>query len=335
MERYHLITGFSSFLGKRVVASILEEEDARALCLVPPEMVDQARNEFRSLGKDKGERLEILVGRESSMHLGLSASEYRRLRKETRFIHHLPRVDADPRGLAEVEKGVQNVLELAEETEKLERLIHIAPSPAPESALLPLRFSRAGAGIRARIEARLEASLHSLPSTLFRPSPLLGDSRTGEFIPGGISLELAFRWAIPPFPVPLPPPGFDATPFQAVPADWVARTSLRLGRQEETLGGIVHLADPEPTPLGWIWREVARRLGRRSWEPLRWLLGIPLLAERFARPLSSRQTADPWIPSEGLERCPSLPTYLDRLLGWAESQLSERKPGPPSTDPFD
>lgn len=336
MSQNHLVTNFPSFLGRRVVGSILEEGDARALCLVPPEKVEQARNEVRGLGESERGRVEILVGRASSMHLGLSAREYRRLRDETRFIHHLPPLDADPKGLPEVERGVQNVLELAGETRRLDRLIHLAPAAPPDaSALLPLRHTQTRAGVRARIEAQLEASLRSLPSTLFRPAQLLGDSRTGEFVPGGISLELAFRLALPPFPVPLPPPGFDATPFQAVPADWVARSSLRLGREPATRGRIISLEDPEPVPLGWIWREVALRLGRRSWEPLRWLLGIPLLAERLARPYGAARVSAPPPLADALERCPSLPSYLDRLLGWAESQLSRRRLPAPGRDPFE
>ncbi len=332
----HLVTNFPSFLGKRVVASILEDEAARALCLVPPEKVETARNELRFFGEEKRRRVEILVGRESSMHLGLSAAEYRRLRDQTRLIHHLPPLEAEPNELRAVERGVENVLERAGAAKRLDRRVNFSPvSSSGGGALVPLRFSPGRAGVRARIEARLEAALRSLPSTLVRPSQLLGDSRTGEFIPGGISLELAFRLALPPFPVPLPPPGFDATPFQAVPADWVARTALRLGKQASTLGQVVLLADPAPVPLGWIWREVARRLGRRSWEPLRWLLGVPLLAGRFASPLLPRKTPEGWVVTEWLERCPSLPSYLDRLLGWAESQLPRERAPQPLFDPFE
>lgn len=335
MADTHLVTGFPSFLGKRVVSSILEEDaDARALCLVLPEEVEATRNEVRGLGEENAARVEILVGRESSMHLGLSSAEYRRLREEGLFIHHLPRLPTARGRTNDALKAVENVLELAGETPRLERLIHYSPAPPPErGALLPPRPADA---LRWRIDARLASTLGRIPSTLFRAHRLLGDSRTGEFVPGTISLEFAFRLAIPPFPVPLPSPGFDAIPFQAVPTDWAARSALRLARRESTLGEVVHLIDPDPVPLHWVWREVALRLGRKPWEPLLWLLGAPLLAGRLLPLVASAMApgAPTWKQAECVERCPSLPTYLDRLLRWAREQILGKRDGPPPTDLF-
>ncbi|HLV61199.1 MAG TPA: SDR family oxidoreductase [Fredinandcohnia sp.] len=319
MATTHLVTGVPSFLGERVVSSILEDPDARVICLVsegtPP-------NEFRGFGDG---RVECMEGRTASMHLGLSSAEYRRLRREVHFIHHLPRLDATP---AEVEQGVENVLELAGECDSLERLVHVSPT----RTRLPLSAARTFGRLRSRIEARVEAAMERLPLTVFRPQRVLGDSRTGEFEPGNIPVDLALRWAIPPFPVPLPGPGFDDLPFQAVPADWVARTALRLGRDASTRGKVVRLLDPDPVPVGWVWREVARRLGRRSPAPLRALLGLAALPGGLFRPWAeARQEGAAWTGDA--ERCPSLPTYLDRLLAWAAAQLSRRETLLPSTDP--
>lgn len=339
MGRNHLVTGFPSFLGKRVVTSILEADaEARVLCLVPPEAIEGARNEIEGPNGSRDPRIEFFVGRESSMHLGLSAREYRRLREEVHAIHHLPRPATGPERRPPGLESVDNVLELAQECARLERFHHYSVPPAPQpapAARLPLALSHSPEALLARIEARVRAAMGRLPATIFRPSRLLGDARTGEFVPGNIPLEVAFRLALPPFPVPLPPPGFGAAPFQAVPADWVARAALRLGQREETLGKTVHLVDPEPVQLGWVWREVALRLGRRSWEPLRWVLGIPLLASRFVRPEDRPRDGEAWHGAAGEERCPSLRTYLDRLLGWAEAQLAKRRGLARRRDPFE
>lgn len=338
MGRNHLVTGFPSFLGKRVVTSILEAEgDARVLCLVPTEAIEGARNEFGGPNGSRDPRVEFLVGQETSMHLGLSAREYRRLREEVHAIHHLPRLGTSPERRPNAD-AVDNVLELAQDCASLERFHHysVPPSPRPSTgALLPLALSPTPEALLARIEAKVRAAMRRLPATIFRPSRLIGDARTGEFVPGNIPLELALRLALPPFPVPLPPPGFGAAPFQAVPADWVARSALRLGQREETLGKTVHLVDPEPVPLGWVWREVALRLGRRSWEPLRWVLGVPLLASRFVRPEDRPREGEAWHGTATEERCPSLRTYLDRLLGWAEAQLAKGRGVTRRRDPFE
>jgi|GEM_PF-2472789 len=327
MERSHLVTGLPSFLGRRVVGSILEmEPEAHVFCLVPPESFEGLRNELASEVRDG--RVEILIGREGAMHLGLSAREYRRLREEVQVIHHLPRVRPRADGEREVLEATDNVLELAQESVALQRLHHYsAPAlpPAVRGPALSLRRPVTPEALLARLEARVRGAMSRLPATIFRPSRLLGDARTGEFVPGNIPLELAFRLALPPFPVPLPPPGFESAPFQAVPADWVARTALRLGQREETVGKTVSLVDPEPVTLGWVWREVARRLGRRSWEPLRWVLGVPLLATRFALPARRPPGEEAFGGAVAEERCPSLPSYLDRLLGWAEAQLRRRR----------
>lgn len=268
------------------------------------------------------------------MHLGLSAREYRRLREEVQAIHHLPRLGFGPEGQREALEATENVLELALESASLERLHHYSAPPLPRARPGTALFRiRPGAeALLARMEARIRGAMNRLPATIFRPSRLLGDARTGEFVPGTIPLELAFRLALPPFPVPLPPPGFESAPFQAVPADWVARTALRLGRRDDTVGKTVPLVDPEPVTLGWVWREVARRLGRRSWEPLRWVLGVPLLAGRLLLPSSRATREEAW--NGVVERCPSLPSYLDRLLAWAEAQLRRRRRAP-APDPFD
>jgi hypothetical protein len=348
MTSTHLFTGFPNFLENRLLAEVLErDDDALAVGLVHPNRVEHAQREVERLGPDASERVEILAGDESAMHLGLSSREYRHLRDETTVIHHSPRAK-DRQGWTARLRGTQNLLELAGDAKRMERFVHFSSvrvadrstGRADEGGVAKDRLRNLHDRALAHIEALVRERMKELPVTVFRPSQVIGDSRTGELAHGHLPLEAALRLALPPFRVPLPAPGLGAAPFHAVPADWVASTAARLSEKDGTVGKTFHLVDPNPMPLRWVWDQVAARTGKRSWEPLRAALGLPLLAKLFAEggPLERWVVYGCKNTLEHLdgEGCPPLYTYLDRLLSWAEDQVRHRRVAQPAAaaDPF-
>lgn len=347
MTSTHLFTGFPNFLEDRLLGEVLQRDpDAVAICLVHPNRAHKAQQALERLAPDTAERVSLLTGDETAMHLGLSSREYRRLRDETTYIHHTPR-GTDRKSWADRVQGTQNLLELAEDARRLERFVHFSSvRVADRSSGQAEEESIAKEGLRAphdralaQIERHVRARIGPLPVTIFRPSQVIGDSRTGELPWGHHLVETALRLALPPFRVPIPAPGFGAAPFHAVPADWVAATAAQLGEKEGTVGKTFHLVDPNPMPLRWVWEQVATRMGKRTREPLRTALGLPVVAKLFAEggPFERWVTYGCKNTLEHLEGegCPPLYTYLDRLLAWAEEQVRSRRASPPAPDdPF-
>lgn len=342
MSDLHLVTQFPNFLGSRLVERILEEENTRALCLVEPNRLGEANQQLSRLASEQRDRVELLTGDEASMHLGLAAGEYLRLRREASVIHHLPRLEREADG----PKGADNLLDLSREASKLQRYclyssVRVAGrrgGRADEDELAPGAWSRRDEA-RIRIEKKVRNALRDLPATIFRPSQVIGDSRTGEIPRDGLPLEAALRLALPPFRLPLPPPGFGSAPFHAVPADWVANAAVRLSRTAGAVGRTFHLVDPDPMPLGWVWEQVASKMGWSSLGRIRALLGIPLLGRLFADGGPFERLVDYGYGNtqefiDGIGNCPPLHSYLDRLLSWAEDQVRGRQPPQVEEDPF-
>ena len=77
-----LVTGFPGFIGRRLVASLLDADgDARVVALVEPRMLEAARAVAERMDP---ERIELLAGDITDRRLGLDDGDYERLRADVR-----------------------------------------------------------------------------------------------------------------------------------------------------------------------------------------------------------------------------------------------------------
>jgi thioester reductase-like protein len=256
-DRLILVTGFPGFIGERLVARLLDDDpDARVAALVEESMADRARQAAARLD---GERIEILPGDVTDRSLGLGDEDYERLAAETTTAFHLAAVydlavPLDTAVKVNVD-GTGNVLDLCSRAEKLERLNYVSTAYVAgdrqgrvyeHELALGQGFKNHYEATKFQAEVWVRAAADRIPTTIYRPAIVVGDSNTGEttkfdgpyYVLRTISVLSARR---------LPPPqmGTDA-PFNVVPIDHVIDGMAHASRDEAAVGETLHLVDPDP-----------------------------------------------------------------------------------------
>ena len=361
-----LVTGWSGFIGRRLVRRLgdsLDRARDRLVLLTRSTHLDDARAELAELGLEG----EVLEGDVTKMHLGLSGAEYKRLTSQISEIWHLAgRYDlaADAATLRAVNlEGTRLVLELARASRRLERFHHFSTayvSGDREGVILEDELET-GQGFhdpyeRAKFQAErlVRRAMPELPATIYRPSIVVGDSRTGEVDRLEGPYYLAILLVASPLKVPLPLPGQGLAPLNVVPVDFVVEAALSLGANPAAVGKTVHLADPAPLSARKVYELIAARAGRTlptvalPHRAVEALLGLPIL-ERLARPqrnvirmvnhvaIYNCQNQLALLHGTGI-RCPPITSYLDRLIEFARARLAaapRAKPGEEVEDPLD
>ena len=351
-----LVTGYPGFIAQRLVARMVElrrrpgSRPLRIVALVRPQNADAARRELAALdmGRDAGEAGEVLEGDVTQMHLGLSGAEYKRTVAETTEIWHLAAsydLSADPHLIRAVNvDGTRGVLELARAARGLSRLHHFSSAYVSgdrtgvvlEDELdMGQRFDDAYARTKFEAEKLVRRAQAELPITIYRPSMVVGDSRTGEIHRFDGPYFLGLLLVATPVPVPLPLPSEGGAPLNAVPVDFVVEAALSIGRNAGATGRTVHLVDPAPLSVRRVYEMIAARVGKtlpKGTVPHRAVeavLRLPFL-ERASRPQrSALQLVNRLVlynPRNMLDllagtsiRCPSIDTYLDRLVDFVKT----------------
>ncbi len=355
MRNVHFVTGYPGFIGKRLAARLLERDRKGQLyVLVQPRFAKDARREVARLDPKQGSRVTVLVGDVVDMHLGLSGEEYRKLADEVTHVFHLAAISylgVDRRTLERVNvDGTRNVLELARDARHLVRLSHMSTvhvagdrqGVVDEDELEEgQRFHNAYEETKFRAEVLVRKAMAELPISVFRPSTVVGDSRTGEIDRFDGPYYTAFELVTSPLRVPVPLPGDGSFPLNVVPSDFVVDAILELAFRKEAEGRTFHLVDPNPMSARKVYEYVAQKAGKRPPRarlPARAsvaLLRLPFL-ERLSRPqraaiehlnelviYNCRNTLEQ-LDGTGI-RCPPLTAYLDKLLAFVEEQQRLRR----------
>jgi thioester reductase-like protein len=349
-----LVTGWSGFIGRRLLrglAARLDRDRDRLVLFTRERQVAAARAELADLGVP-GEAMEGDVVR---MHLGLSGEEYRQLAARLTSIWHLAALydlAADPRAIRDVNlEGTRNVLELAAISRDLRRLHHFSTayvSGDREGVVLEdelemgQRFYNPYERSKYEAERLVRRAMADLPATVYRPSIVVGDSRTGEIDRLDGPYYLAIPLVASPVAVPLPLPRNGVAPLNVVPVDFVVNAALSIGANPAAVGKTVHLVDPAPLSARRVYELVAERAGRTlppvtlPHRAVEALLGLPLL-ERLARPqrnairmvnhlvIYNCRNQLALLAGTGV-RCPPITDYLDRLMDYARTHLASPPP---------
>jgi nucleoside-diphosphate-sugar epimerase len=359
-----LVTGYPGFIGKRLVEHVAQQGRGRVYALVQPRFLDEARG---LAARVPGAPVEVLSGDVTDLHLGLSGEEVERVAASVTRIFHLAAlnqltVSREEAFRTNVE-GTRNVLELAHECRRLERLVHFSTchvAGAREGVISEDELDRGQEFRNAWEESKFHAekavvrAMDALPVTVVRPSTVVGDSRTGEIDRFEGPYALGILLVASPLVVPLPLPGNGIAPLNVVPVDFVVQATVRLASDPRAKGRTFHLVDPSPMSVARVYELIAERANRRIPKltfPARAaeaVLRLPLL-ERVTRPQRAalgyiNQLA--WFTSantlELLEgtgiRCPRLSTYLDTLIAYVREDYARRQAAEAETlveDPLD
>lgn len=352
----YFVTGFPGFIAKRLVASLLERYDVDLALLVLESQEETARKVLDEMGPAAAARATLLTGDLTHMHLGLSSDEYRSLCDRVTDIFHLAALQrsSDARLLRQVNvEGTRNVLELARDCRKLRRLNHMSTSLVSGDRVGVIEEDELDVGQRFRTpyeeskfeaERRVRAASQFLPVSIYRPSIVIGDSRTGviERFEGPYYVGIVL--VMSPLAVPLPLPGSAVAPLNVVPVDFVVDAMLHIAHDPRGEGRTFHLVDPNPMAARRVYELIADRAGKKL-PPIRMsyrladkLLQIPVV-ERLVRDeraaiasvnhlaiFNSANTLE-LLDGTGI-RCPRLPTYLEKLISYVEHHYQQRRQPP-------
>ncbi|MFL5843036.1 MAG: SDR family oxidoreductase [Thermoleophilaceae bacterium] len=254
-----LVTGFPGFIGKRLVRELLADDPAlQVACLVEPRMEEAARQAASEL--PGGDRVEILPGDISDRRLGLSAEDYERLTAATTAVFHLAAIYnlAVPLELAQRVNvdGTGNVIEFCQRCENLERHNYVSTAYVAgnrrgivyEHELIQGQwFKNHYESTKFQAEVWVRESMDKVPTAIYRPAIVVGDSRTGEtqkfdgpyFMLRAISVSQKRGWPIAQY-------GRSEAPFNVVPVDFIVHALMAGSKDEKAVGETFHLVDPEP-----------------------------------------------------------------------------------------
>jgi nucleoside-diphosphate-sugar epimerase len=283
-QRGILLTGATGLLGRYLLRDLLlSEHDVAVLVRDGRRATAEARIEdlvnfwSESLGVSLT-RPTVLPGDVSAPRLGLSAIDCHWLSHSCSAVLHAaahiglcPTLDGEPRRTNT--EGTQHLLRLCDEL-NLDELHHVStafvsgdrPGPILEDEL------SCGQGFhndyeKSKFEAeRLVRQASRLRVTVYRPSVLVGDSRTGytsSYQGFYRFLELGDRLAGPGRSgrrwLPLRVPFTGEEPRNLVPVDWVAGAIVRLVTDPGCHGRNYHLVARRPVPVRLI-KEVAEEM---------------------------------------------------------------------------
>ncbi len=342
------LTGFPGFLGARLLPRILgRDPEARATCLVQAKFAGAARERVRALEADDpglAGRIDLVEGDLTAPDLGLA--DRAGLVGSTTEVWHLAAVYdlSVPRevGMAVNVDGTRNVLRFAEECAGLTRHHYVSTCYVSGRFCGPFRETDLDRGQRfnnyyeeTKFLAEMDVATAregGMPTTVYRPSIVVGDSRTGDTQKyDGPYFLLQWllrqpRWAL--VPVVGDP---TAVRLNVVPSDFVLDAIGHLSGLDTSAGVTYQLADPRPLTVDELLDEMCRATDRRgirvplphrltTWSldhipPLARAVGIPASAvEYFTHPTHYDTTnADRDLAGSDVT-CPPIGAYLPTLV---------------------
>jgi thioester reductase-like protein len=268
-------TGFPGFIGHRLVARILRDDpEVRIAALVEGKMAGPARE---AAGKiEGGDRIDVVEGDITDRRLGLSAETYERLTAETTVAHHLAAIYnlAVPEEIANKVnvEGTGNVLDFCARCENLERLNYVSTAYVAGKRTGKVYEHELNLGQEHKnhyertkylAEVWVREYLHKVPTTIYRPAIVVGDSRTGEtskFDGPYYMLRSIARMGN----LPLAQYGRSEAPFNVVPVDFIVDGIAALSHDEAAIGETLHLVDPEPITAAKLFHLFAQEYANRE-----------------------------------------------------------------------
>jgi nucleoside-diphosphate-sugar epimerase len=254
-----LFTGYPGFLGSELLPRLLARDPAaEAICVVQPKFAALARE--RAQQSAFASRIHLVEGDITVPGLATSLAA-----DDITEIYHLAAIYdlSVPRalGMRINVDGTRNVLDFAARARALRRLHYI--STCYVSGRHPGTFTEADLDVSQRFNNYYEETKYlaevevqqrmrgGMPVTIYRPSVVVGDSRTGatQKFDGPYYVIQWFlrrgRYALLP-----KPGGDDRYRFNCVPRDFVIDAIAHLSAKNDTIGKVFQLADPDPLTVG-------------------------------------------------------------------------------------
>lgn len=258
-----LLTGFPGFLGKNLIERLVElQPESTFYLLIQAKLRGVAERSLAAIEREHPSlegRWELLEGDITDRFLGFGEERYNELTEHIQVVWHLAAIYdlAVPEQLAYRVNvtGTIHVLDFCEACDDLARFNYISTcyvSGEREGMIYEDELDE-GQGHKNHYEStkfwaevEVQRRSHNLPTAIFRPGIVVGDSRTGETAKydGPYYLMKLLR-RLPDW-LPMVNIGKGETVVNLVPIDFVADAMAFLGLEEGVEGQVFQLADPNP-----------------------------------------------------------------------------------------
>jgi thioester reductase-like protein len=271
-------------------------------------MEEAARKAAAAL--DGADRIEILPGDITDRRLGLDADAYERLTAETTAVFHLAAIYnlAVPLDVAQKVnvEGTGNIVEFCGRCEKLERHNYVSTAYVAgtrknvvyeHELIMGQWFKNHYESTKFQAEVWVQESMDRVPTAIYRPAIVVGDSQTGEtqkfdgpyFMLRAINVSMQRG-------LPIAKYGRSAAPFNVVPVDFVVNGLLAGSKDEKAVGQTFHLVDPEPISAGEVFELLSEIYAQRK--PSYTLPARPVAMALKAKPIREMFQG---IPAESIQ----------------------------------
>lgn len=343
------MTGFPGFIAGRLVERLATPE-TQFFLLVQSQFLEKAAQGIEKIAAETGVALEnfaLIEGDITRENLGMSEEDLEVVTAETTDVFHLAAVYdlAVEKNLAyrvNVE-GTKNVNELVKKMPNLRRYNYVSTcyvAGKRTGEILENELEH-DAGFRNfyeetkyLAEMEVEKLKGALPVTIFRPSVVVGDSRTGETAKyDGIYYVMFYLKKFPAL-LRLINVGNSAVRLNLVPVDFVVEGIAALSKDAAAIGKTVALADPNPLTTAEITDAIAEAMtGKKSVltppaKFIEWSLSLPFSPALTGLPhygvpyFFLEQTYGTDVSEKLLKAhdiaCPSFKTYAKNLVKFVE-----------------
>jgi len=342
------ITGFPGFIANRLLERLARKE-CNFILLVQPSLVMRAHDEINRIGSLTGRSVaefQFVQGDIAEPNLALNASDLELVQQETTRVFHLAAVYdlAVPEDVAMRVNvgGTRNVVALARSLPHLKQFHHVSTcyvAGKREGVILESEL-RHEAGYRNYYEEskylselEVDSAKGDLPVTMYRPSVVCGDSRTGEtgkYDGVYFLINYLLKWPSLLSTINI---GNHKVSLNLVPVDFVVDAMAALAFDERAIGKTLQLADPSPLTTNQLFNTIASSIdGHRSkiTAPAKWvrfflmlppsprITGLPHHAVPyfFVRQLYDTRQAGELLAAHGIQ-CPPFESYVDRIVDFA------------------
>jgi nucleoside-diphosphate-sugar epimerase len=307
-----LLTGFpSGLLARRVLAALLESgTQPQVSCLTPAKQLESAEQALRELAPELRARAQLVIGEPTAMDFGMAGRRFMELAARVDVVHHCAfatYAGARAESAARFNLDATNeVLELCEQSGRGARLVMWSTTSvsgrlqgriAEGELQRPPGFANAIDESRYRAEQAVREAMERVPTTVLRPSIVVGDSRSGEIDRMEGPYLLILLMLSSPVDLRVPLPGRGDVPLNLVPIDYVVDAGVAIANDPRSVGRTFHLVDENPPTARRVFELIAEATGRPG-------------------PVGSlpSQLATALLRTPGLERFSQIPrTFLEQL----------------------
>ncbi|MFT4035891.1 MAG: SDR family oxidoreductase, partial [Patulibacter sp.] len=277
-----LLTGFPGFIGTRLSRKILADDpELKIVALVEPRMAERARE----VAEEFGGRLTVVEGDITDPRLGLTDAQYDKLSGSVRRVYHLAAIYdlAVPEAVAVKVNvdGTRHVLDFCRACKELERHHYVSTCYVAGKRTGLVKESELDEGqefknhyesTKFAAEVLVRDSMDEIPTTVYRPGIVVGDSKTGDTQKfDGPYFILWFIHRMAQFGLTVGSLGTDEANFNAVPVDFIVDAMAACTNDPLTIGATLQLADPEPLTT----RQFVRLLSKTYTNRYPWGPNVP------------------------------------------------------------